>query len=67
MPKALCIIALAVSLLFFVLFLADLVLGMSGNVALAPFRYSSPSVDIVFVIGSGVLGALSWLTLREQV
>jgi hypothetical protein len=67
MPKVLCIIALVVSLLFFVLFLADLLMGLSGNVALAPFKYANMIVDIVFVIGSGVLGVLSWLTLREQV
>jgi len=67
MPKVLCIIALVVSLLFFVLFLVDLLMGLSGNIALAPFKYSSPVVDIVFVVCSGILGVLSWLTLREQV
>lgn len=67
MPKVLCIIALVISLLTFVLFLADLLMGMSGNVALAPFKYSNMIVDIVFVVSSGVLGVLSWFTLREQV
>jgi hypothetical protein len=67
MPKVLCIIALVISLLTFVLFLADLVMGMSGNVALAPFKYSNMIVDIVFVASSGILGVLSWFTLREQV
>jgi hypothetical protein len=67
MPKLLCIIALVVSLLLFVLFLLDLAMGMSGNLAMAPFKYSDPIVDIVFVVGSGVLAALSFLTLREQV
>lgn len=67
MPKVLCIIALVISLLTFVLFLADLLMGMSGNVALAPFKYSNMVVDIVFVASSGILAVLSWFTLREQV
>lgn len=67
MPKVLCIIALVVSLLSFLLFAADILMGMAGNVALAPFKYSNPIVDIVFTVGSGILGILSWLTLREQV
>jgi hypothetical protein len=67
MPKVLCIIALVISLLTFVLFLADLLMGMSGNVALAPFKYSNMIVDIVFVASSGILAVLSWFTLREQV
>ncbi len=67
MPKLLCIIALVVSLLVFVLFLLDLIMGMSGNLAMAPFKYSNMIVDIVFVLGSGILGALSFTTLREQV
>lgn len=67
MPKLLCIIALVVSLLVFVLFLLDLIMGVSGNLGMAPFKYADPIVDIVFVVGSGVLGALSFTTLREQV
>lgn len=67
MPKVLCIIALVISLLTFVLFLADLLMGMSGNLALAPFKYSNMIVDIVFVASSGILAVLSWFTLREQV
>lgn len=66
MPKLLCIIALVVSLLLFVLFLLDLIMGLSGNTALAPFKYTDPFVDVVFTIGSGVLGFLSFTTLREQ-
>lgn len=67
MPKLLCIIALVISLIVFVLFLLDLVMGLAGNTSLAPFKYSDPIVDIVFAVGSGVLGFLSFTTLREQV
>ncbi|MBL8888814.1 MAG: hypothetical protein JNL67_02465 [Planctomycetaceae bacterium] len=67
MPKLLCIIALVISLLVFVLFLLDLIMGVSGNAGLAPFKYSDPIVDVVFAVGSGVLGFLSFTTLREQV
>jgi len=67
MPKILCIIALVISVLFFLLFLADLLMMLSGNTTMAPFKGSNMIVDIVFIIGSGVLGGLSWLTLREQV
>ncbi len=67
MPKLLCITSLVISILIFLLFVADLVLGFSGSPTLAPFKFSNYIVDIVFTVCSGILGALSWFTLREQV
>ena len=49
------------------LFLADLILGMAGMVEIAPFKYASMVMDIVFVVCALVLGTLSFFTLREQV
>lgn len=67
MPKLLCIIALVISILVFLLFTADLVLGFAGSPSIAPFKFSNYIVDIIFAVCSGILGALSWFTLREQV
>jgi len=65
--KGLCIIALAISAVIFILFLADLILGVSGQESLAPFKYLGLVCDIVFVICSGITAVLSFFTLREQV
>jgi hypothetical protein len=65
--KALCIAALAIAVIVFALFLADLVLGMSGSVEIAPFKYANSTIDIVFVVCSLMLALLSWFTFREQV
>lgn len=67
MPKILCIIALVISILVCLLFLADLILGFAGSPSLAPFKFSNYIVDIVFAICGAILGTLSWFTLREQV
>ena len=67
MQKGLCIIALAVSAVIFVLFLADLILGLANQETLAPFKYFSLIADIVFVICSGITAVMSFFTLREQV
>jgi hypothetical protein len=67
MPKALCITALVMSILVFILFAADLIMGLAGNLELAPFKYTSLVLDIVFVICAGGIGFLSWQTFREQV
>ena len=40
MQKGLCIIALSVAVVIFILFVADLVLGLSGQAPMAPFKYA---------------------------
>ena len=66
MQKGFCIFSLAVAGLVFVLFLADLLFGFLGMPDLAPFKYSSMMMDVVFVVGSGTIAALSFLTYRQQ-
>jgi len=66
--KGLCIIALSIAVVIFLLFLADLVLGLSGQPKMAPFKYAPGMIiDIVFVIVSGILAMMSWSTFRQQV
>jgi hypothetical protein len=66
--KGLCIAALTISVIVFLLFLADLILYfLLGNRDLAPFKGANLPVDIVFVVCSLVLALLSWFTYREQV
>ncbi len=67
MQKGLCIIALAISAVIFILFLADLGLGFAGQKVIAPFKNFSTMADIVFVVCSGIIAVLSWFTLKEQV
>lgn len=67
MQKGLCIAALTIAAIVFALFLADLVLGLADMVELAPFKYASMVIDIVFVVCSLVVAIMSWFTLREQV
>jgi hypothetical protein len=66
--KGLCIIALSIAVVIFILFVADLVLGLSSQSKMAPFKYAPGMImDIVFIIVSGMLATMSWFTLREQV
>ena len=67
MQKGLCITALAIAAIVFVLFFADLLLGLFGLQGIAPFKGANRLIAIVFSICSGVLGYLSWVTLKEQV
>ena len=68
MQKGLCIIALSIAVVMFILFAADLILGVSGQATMAPFKYGPGMIiDIVFVIVSGVLAFMSWSTFRQQV
>ena len=54
--------------MIFLLFLADLILGLSGQVAIAPFKYAPGMiVDIIFLVVSGILGAMSWATFKNQI
>ena len=67
MQKGLCIAALTISVIVFVLFLADLILGLAGMNEVAPFKYADMTIDIVFSVCSLVLALMSWFTFREQV
>ncbi len=67
MQKGLCIAALSIAVIVFALFLADLILGLAGMYQIAPFKYANMIIDIVFIICSVILGAMSWFTLKEQV
>ena len=67
MPKALCIAAMAISILVLILFLSDLLFGFVGPKSIAPFKGESWVIDIVFSICAAVIGFLSYQTLREQV
>ncbi len=67
MQKALCIAALAISVIVFALFLADLILGLAGMIEVAPFKFANSTIDIVFVVCSLLLAVLSWFTFKEQV
>lgn len=67
MPKALCLTALVISILVFLLFFSDLLLAYLGMESLAPFRGAHKGIDLVFSVCAGILGLLSFLTFREQV
>ncbi|MEM7782386.1 MAG: hypothetical protein AAF939_11330 [Planctomycetota bacterium] len=67
MQKGLCIAALAISLIVFAFFLADMVLGLMKMRDLAPFKYADMVTDIVFMVSSAILAVMSWFTFREQV
>jgi hypothetical protein len=62
MPKALCWAGMVIAILVMLLFLFDLVVPAS----MAPFKKSSVVLDVLFVLCAGVLGYLSWSTLKEQ-
>lgn len=66
MPKALCLIGLVLASLVFLIFLLDLVLGLSGLLTMAPLRAASPLMDVIFMIAAGGLAYVSWTTYREQ-
>ena len=59
MPKALCIVGMAVAALLVLLFGLDLGLGI-------PFGGKSMLMSIVFIVCAAILGYLSWSTFREQ-
>ena len=60
MPKALCILGTAISLLLLVVFGLDLAIGF-------PFQTASKSMDIGLLISSAILAYLSWTTMSEQI
>ena len=59
MPKGLCISAMVVAVLLLVVFGLDLAIAF-------PFQRASTFIDVCFMICTGLLGYLSWTTLREQ-
>ena len=59
MPKVLCLFALVVSAILFLIFLIDLVLGY-------PFARVSMLMDIAFIVSSAIVGLFSYLTFQEQ-
>ncbi len=66
MPKALCLIGLVIASLVFLIFLLDLVLGLSGLTNMAPFRSASVMMDIIFMLAAGGIAYVAWLAFREQ-
>ncbi len=67
MPKALCIAAMVVAILVFILFFVDLVVGCFGQqYALAPFKGARMWIDIIFSVSGALLAYMSWTTFREQ-
>jgi hypothetical protein len=67
MPKALCITALAISILVLILFVADLLLLLANARSAAPLHGENIVLDVVFALAATVLGYLSWVTFRKQV
>ena len=59
MPKALCILGTAISILLLAVFGLDLLTTL-------PFGRVAISLDIGFIIAAAILGYLSYATLREQ-
>jgi len=58
MPKGLCVTGIAVAALLILLFALDVSLGF-------PFRGASTSMDVAMIVSGGILGYISWSTLRE--
>jgi hypothetical protein len=67
MPKVLCLTAMVISILVFLLFFFDLVLNLLGMTSIAPFRGANFGIDIVFSVCAAILGFMSLRTFREQV
>ncbi len=65
MPKALCYTGLVVSLLVLLVFGLDLLTYFLLDSAF-PFGGASLTMNVGFIIASGILGYLSWASLREQ-
>ena len=59
MSKVLCLFALVVSAILFLIFFLDIALGI-------PFKRISMVLDIAFIVCSAGIGAFSYLTFREQ-
>lgn len=60
MPKALCMVGMAVAIILVILFLLDLISGI-------PFRQASILMDVLMLVCAAGLGYVSWATFQEQV
>lgn len=60
MPKALCMVGMAVAIILALLFLLDLIAGI-------PFSRASFTMDVLMLLCAAGLGYVSWATFREQV
>ena len=60
MPKALCMVGMAVAILLLIIFLLDLI-------ATVPFQRASLVMDISMILCAIALGYVSWSTFREQI
>jgi hypothetical protein len=65
MPKALCLTGLVIAILVLLLFVFDLIVSLAGQGALSPFRGTSISMDVIFMVCAGMLAYLSWSAFRE--
>jgi hypothetical protein len=65
MPKLLCLTGLVVAGLIALIFLMDLVFGLAGMSALAPFKKMDWGLDVTMLFSSIVLGILSWFSFKE--
>ncbi|MEY2611466.1 MAG: hypothetical protein RL240_4537 [Planctomycetota bacterium] len=63
MPRLLCLSGLVVAGLVLLLFLADLIMSLTGGGGI--FSYPSLLMDIVFIICAGLLGYLAWVSLKD--
>ena len=60
MPKILCLVSLVISSILFLLFLADLIAGV-------PFgKAGGAMLNIGFIVGAGIVAAMSAVTFLEQ-
>ena len=67
MPKVLCLVGMVISILVFLIFLIDLLFGMSeGTLEMAPFRGASVMMDVIFLVASAGVAYAAWVTFREQ-
>lgn len=65
MQKGLCIAALSISGLVLLLFLADILMGVGGMQAFAPYKGFSILSDAVFIVCAAIIGWLSWINYRK--
>ncbi len=63
MPRLLCLSGLVVAGLILLLFLADLIMTLTGGGGI--FYYPSLLMDSVFIICAGMLGYLAWTSFKE--
>jgi hypothetical protein len=60
MPKALCMVGMAVAILLLIIFTLDIAASI-------PFQRASMVMDISMILCGLMLGYVSWSTFREQI